>query len=180
MTAPDITPEVLDNLRARLADTVLVEARRYLNVQEAPPGSNRGTEVDYWVREAKLDPKGAYPWCAAFVGAVGRQAIGTLLWRAPRTASVAQLAEWAKQHQVLVESPERGDLFLLWEAQLTPPRFGHVGFVDAVAPDHMLTLEGNTNPGGGREGFGVFARRRNLAPTTRYVRWVRTVPRGTL
>ena len=105
---------------ARSIDAVLAEAKRFAGVTEQPAGSNRGVEVDYFVREAGLDPKGAYPWCACFVGQIGRQALG-VAWPCPRTASVAALAAWAKTAGagVLVEEPARGDLFV--EVHVTIP-----------------------------------------------------------
>lgn len=152
------------------SDVLIAEAKRYLGVVESPKLSNRGTCVDYWIRECGLDPKGSYPWCAAFVGQVGRQALGHA-WPLPRTASCAVLASWAEKAGKLVTVPQPGDLFLLWEAQLTPARYGHVGFVVDVAARDFGTIEGNTNPGGSRDGFGVFARRRPLGGTTHFVRW---------
>ena len=166
-------------LNAQLIDAVLAEARRYVGVTEQPPGSNRGTEVDYWVKETQLNPAGGYPWCAAFVGAVGRQAIG-LLWRVPHTASVQQIAKWADAQGVLFAAPQRGDLMLLWEPHLQPARFGHVGFVDKVDGAQLTTIEGNTNSGGSREGYGVFERTRDYDSSMRFVRWVLRIPKGVL
>lgn len=39
---------------------------------------------------------------------------------------------------------------------------GHAGVVVEVEGEHIRTIEGNTNRGGDREGFGVFERRRQL------------------
>jgi hypothetical protein len=157
---------------------VLAEATRFAGVTEQPPGSNRGVEVDYFVREAGLDPKGAYPWCAGFVGQIGRQALGAA-WPCPRTASVAALAAWAKTNAgagVLVDHPARGDLFVLWFQSLN--RFAHVGFVTAVTAGGFTTLEGNAAPPNAtstREGFGVFERTRSVGPAMRFIRWVSVV-----
>jgi len=145
-----------------------MEARRYLGVTETPAGSNRGIEVDYFIRECGLDPKLGLPWCAAFVGQIGRQALGTA-WVVPRTASVAAIAAWPKH---LFTGPIVGDLFLLWHEDLG--RFAHVGFVEKVTPGVTIgfaTIEGNTNPGGSREGYGVFRRERAAVGKTRFVRW---------
>jgi hypothetical protein len=35
---------------------------------------------------------------------------------------------------------------------------GHAGLVIEVRGDHVITIEGNTNPGGSSDGFGVFRR----------------------
>jgi len=159
-------------------DAVLAEAKRFAGVTEQPAGSNRGVEVDYFVREAGLDPKNGYPWCACFVGQIGRQALG-VAWPCPRSASVAALAAWAKTNAaagVLVDQPARGDLFLLWFQSLN--RFAHVGFVTAVTAGGFTTLEGNAAPpnaASSREGFGVFQRTRNVGPGTRFIRWVKAM-----
>lgn len=151
---------------------VLDEARRYLGVREVPYASNRGTEVDYWVKEAGLDPKGAYPWCACFVGAVGRQAVGRSLWPLPVTASVQALHDYGAAHSLIQTAPQVGDVFLLWESGLKPPRFGHTGFVVEVRQDgSCLCREGNTNPGGSRDGYGVFERVRHFGAADRFLHW---------
>ena len=41
---------------------------------------------------------------------------------------------------------------------------GHAGLVIEVGADHIITIEGNTNPGGSSDGFGVF--RRDSRPLT--------------
>ena len=151
-------------------EALIAEARRYLGVQEKPKLSNRGTQIDYWIAECGLDPAGAYPWCAAFVGQVGRQALGHT-WPVPRTASCAAIAAWAEQLGKHRTSPWPGDLFLLWEPDLHPARYGHVGIVTEVGARDFGTIEGNTNPGGSRDGFGVCARRRPFGGRTTFVRW---------
>jgi hypothetical protein len=158
-----------------LVERVLTEARRYLQVREVPLGSNRGVEIDYFVRECGLDPKGAYPWCACFVGQVGRQALG-YQWPCPRTASVAVLAKWAEQNHYLELSPGAGDLFIVWHPELK--RFGHVGFVAEVQGSEYLTIEGNAAPPGAgatREGWGCYPRRRSMRAEDRFIRWTRAV-----
>jgi hypothetical protein len=155
-------------------EQVLAEARRYIGVTETPPGSNRGVEVDYFIRETGLDPKLGLPWCAAFVHQIGRQALGAA-WPVPRTASVAAIERWATAQGVIRDTAAVGDLFLLWHAELK--RFAHVGFIEATLDGgRFATLEGNTNPGGSREGFGVFRRQRTFGLSTRFVRWTQGVP----
>lgn len=156
-------------------DALIAEAKRYLGVVESPKNSNRGTCIDYWIREAGLDPAGAYPWCAAFVGQIGRQAVGAS-WPVPRSASVAAIAAWAATKAGVLQSrPRAGDLFLLWSPQLK--RFAHIGVITRVRAAlnvpgaYFETIEGNTNDDGGREGFGVFARVRRDDGKTKFVRW---------
>lgn len=154
---------------SRQTDALIAEARRYLTVVEVPKNSNRGVCIDYWIRECGLDPAGAFPWCAAYVGQMGRQAVGAS-WPVPRSASVAAIAAWAATKPgVLQASPAVGDLFLLWSPELK--RFAHIGIVTKVTGDGYETIEGNTNGGGSRDGFGVFARTRRLDARNKFVRW---------
>lgn len=158
-----------------LSNEIIAEAKRYLGVVEQPKNSNRGLCIDYWVREAGLDPAGGFPWCAAFVGQVGRQTLG-YRWPAPRTAGVMTLVAWAATRPgLLVQAPSVGDLFVLWSTELN--RFAHVGFVADVTHSGnpvsfgIDTIEGNTNDGGSRDGFGVFARHRVVHPRDRFIHW---------
>lgn len=154
-----------------MVDAVLGEALRYLKVREQPTGSNRGVEIDYWMRECGLDPKLGLPWCAAFVSQVGRQALGAL-WPIPRTASVRSLAAWGAARPAVLHQnlPERGDIFLLWSRELN--RFAHTGLVVATAlSGRSETIEGNTNVDGSRDGYGVFARSRTWSASDRFLSW---------
>jgi CHAP domain len=166
---------------------VLAEAARYVGEQERPRGSNRSLRIDYWLAEVGLPPaeradpaKGCVveqpgaAWCAAFVHQAGRQALGAA-WPIPRTASVAAMVRWAEAAQVLLDLPHEGDLFVLWNDGLK--RYAHVGFVESIARTAeagpvLRTIEGNTNPGGSREGFGVFRRERRPSAAIRYLRWI--------
>lgn len=154
-------------------EAVLGEAKHYLGTAEQPHGSNRGVEVDYWIKECGLDPTKGYAWCAAWIGQMGRQAVGRWQWPVPATASCEAIFDWATTQRLVFAAPAVGDLFLLWEKDLKPaPRFGHTGFVTALLADGSCkTIEGNTNGGGGREGFGVFERTRRFVADDRFVRW---------
>ena len=147
------------------------EARRYLGVEEVPRGSNRGPEIDYWLLEAFVAvPKGqrlGAPWCMAFVWCMGRQALGHR-WPVPRTASVQAVHDWAKRAGCLEPTGGEGDLLLLWHQNLG--RYAHVAIVTGGVTAYT-TVEGNTNPGGSRDGWGVYARERKATASTAFVRW---------
>lgn len=145
---------------------LIEEAKRYLDVQEKPKNSNRGLHIDYWLNEVGLSL--ALPWCAAFVFQMGRQALGRL-WPLPRTASCWALGEHAKKHNVLMQYPERGRVFLLWNVRLK--RFAHTGIVTWTDGVTYKTIEGNTNSGGSRDGYGVFERTRRVGPLDRFIDW---------
>jgi len=160
-------------IAALIADPIqalIAEAERYLAERERPPGSNRSTRIDYWLAETGA-PLGV-PWCAAFVTAVGRQALG-IAWPVPRSAFVQEIVQWAYPKQLVYTEPERGDLLVIRFPDLG--RFAHVGIVTIASPDRITTIEGNTNIDGSREGYGVFARQRSRSPQYRFVRWAEAV-----
>ncbi|HLP41759.1 MAG TPA: CHAP domain-containing protein [Fibrobacteria bacterium] len=147
---------------APLLRKVLKVAASQLHVREVPPDSNRGPEVDAYLRAAGLDPEGQnYSWCAAFVYWCFEQAAGRGSNPLYRTAGV--LRHWR-------EAGRRGTRRITAkEAQQNPglirPGFifiidsgggkGHTGLVEAVNGGLLTTIEGNTNGEGSREGGGV-------------------------
>lgn len=148
---------------------VLTEAARWVGHQEHPRGSNRSWAIDYWLRECRVDV--GLAWCAAWAWNVGRQALG-VAWPLPRAALVQTLVEWADRKGLLHQQPRFGDLFVLYFPDPLN-RYAHIGFVDApaAAGEQFSTLEGNTDPGGGREGYCVSRRTRANGPRVRFIRW---------
>jgi hypothetical protein len=145
---------------------VLALARSQLYVREQG-GENRGQVVEEYLRTTGLDE--GYPWCAAFIAWCGKQAHGAA-WPLPLTAGCKELGAAAEAKGLLVEKPQAGDVFLLLYEKLG--RFAHTGFVTDVLPDGRIrTIEGNTNDGGSRDGYGVFARIRAIEPGDRFIRW---------
>lgn len=91
---------------------IIAEATRELGVAEQPPGSNRGPKVEQYQQHDWI-PGGGYPWCVSF-------AWGFTVWHRvlgrPNpypTASVAQLAAWARKNGWAVANPQPGDLVCL-------------------------------------------------------------------
>lgn len=151
----------------KLVAAALAIAGGLVGVRENPAGSNRGPEVDDYLKSVGLDPAaGSWPWCAAFVYWCYRQASAAqkLVNPAIRTAGV--LDHWrrarlrgirciaAAEAQAAPATVRPGQLFLL----STGGGFGHMGFVEAVVNGKLVTIEGNSNDGGSREGIGVFRR----------------------
>ena len=163
-------------------EALIKEATRYIGSVENPGNNNRSILIDYWNFEAIQDwrdfPMGGCgaPWCAAFVHGVGKQALG-VGWPLPRTGMVQTLVDWAKTKGVFyLNGAKVGDLLVLFYPTLVPPRYGHVGIVtEANADTTFSTIEGNTNPGGSREGYGVFRRQRNHTDRCGFIRWIEAI-----
>ena len=134
---------------------VLAVARLFLWVREAT-GRNDGAPVEA-IQKSTGNKRGD-AWCASFVYFVGRVLnwLG-LKWPLPRTASCDDLLAFARRKNILRQQPQKGYLGLVMRS---PTDAIHVYFVtDAMNAVHS-TIEGNTNPNGGRDGYGVFERTR--------------------
>lgn len=156
--------------RKQAIDKVLAAAQSKNGVREHPPGSNRGADVEMFLRTTGLP--GGYAWCAAFVAWCVVTALGEAC-PIPRTADCDVLLAWAKLRGVLHETGgKRGDIGLL----LRPgdPNDAHHAFFVLGDEDNdgiPNTIEGNTNRAGSREGDGVYENERPDTPRVVFVRW---------
>jgi hypothetical protein len=153
--------------RRSLAGTFLAVARQHL---KAHPREIGGQNMGPWVRLYMQGNEGAaYAWCAGFVCFVLAQACAATGRALPIEPSVScdSLAASAIARKVFVgerearaRKPKRGALFL---NRRTARDWTHVGLVTKFDAESMLTIEGNTNDEGSREGYEVCARRRGYA-----------------
>ena len=65
--------------------------------------------------------------------------------------------------------PRGGDVFGIYFPK--KQRIAHVGFIDRVEGDRFVTVEGNTNAAGSREGDGVYVKRRLIRQIYKVARW---------
>lgn len=109
------------------------------------------------------------PWCAAFV-----------TWTF-KTAGVKAVVSgyspaWFPTGKTIYtngkgQTPARADVFGLWFA--SKGRIAHVGFIDSWGQgSYVITVEGNTNEGGSREGDGVYRKRRLKKQIYKVSRWL--------
>jgi hypothetical protein len=136
------------NLRSQVVATYQTQ----LGVREAT-GKNDGPEVEKYLSSVGLG-KG-YSWCGAFVywcllqneikGPKGAA------WAPVWGVSASQV--W-KNAQSYTRLPMAGDVFTIYYPHLK--RIGHVGFVHQYKGNTIVTVEGNTNAAGSREGDGVY------------------------
>lgn len=125
-------------------------------------GRNRGPWVRLYTRGRQGD---RWPWCAAFVSCVIRQAAAGLAVTAPLgyTCSCDVMAAGASAAGLLVPGARiadrtaipAGSVFLTRRA---PGDWAHAGVVTAAAADWFESIEGNTNDSGSRDGDAVLRR----------------------
>lgn len=128
---------------------------RQIGVRELT-GRNDGKSVEVYLKYVKLQ-KGN-PWCAAFVcWTFGKAEIKNPQsgW-SPDLFPVKAVIYSRNARDNL--SPEQGDVFGIYFPD--KKRIAHVGFVHTWGSAEVITVEGNTNQAGSREGDGVYRKRR--------------------
>jgi hypothetical protein len=128
-------------------------------------GQNMGPWVRYFMDGHQGD---AWPWCAGFDTYVVKQAaaLSGIPSKLPRTYSCDVLGMWAKNSAKWVAgdsgnllSVKPGHLFLVRKSHND---WQHTGIVVEMAKDYCVTIEGNTNDEGSREGYEVCRRIRSF------------------
>lgn len=149
-----------------LAKEVLEVASTQIGVRESPPGSNRGHEVDQYLESVSEGLLGS-PWCVAFIYWCFKQAAHKLGRANPMVKTASVWTHWEKAGLIdgnIVIRPDEAqqDPSLLKPGMIfhidTGGRKGHAGLIVNVVGDKIVTIEGNTNDNGSREGIGVFIR----------------------
>jgi len=142
----------VEHIRINLLDTL----NKQLYVREVGP--NRGPEVDNYLRTVNMSL--AQPWCAAFVGS-------NLFWQGVKNPKTAWAPDYAAEKDIIwknkikiKDTPRTGDVATYYYTNIG--RIGHVGFFEKVDKDgYFITIEGNTNSAGNREGDGVYRKKRD-------------------
>ncbi|UKT65628.1 peptidoglycan-binding protein [Pedobacter mucosus] len=151
-----------NTMPSNLLSSALMIAISQINVVEVPMGSNRGPQVDVYLRRAGLNPVGAhYSWCAAFTyycfdeasKKIGNsnplpKTAGVLeLFRRAKCTKIAQSAALANPNLIVP-----GCIFIIDHGG----GMGHTGIVESVNGGNITTIEGNTNSALSSNGYGVF------------------------
>ena len=156
-----IPPPEIGSLPAQ----VLKVAAEEVGVREIPLGSNTGPRVNQYLDAVGVGP--GQPWCMAFVFWCFKQASAALGVSnpAPRTGSVIrcwQLAQSLPKENVVPAEKAKEDPSQVLPGMVffidTGQGRGHAGFVADVVGGTLVTIEGNSNSVGLREGIGVFQR----------------------
>jgi hypothetical protein len=141
-------------------EQILAEAGRYLGTREEPKGSNRGVRISGWLDLVGI--RVPAPWCAAFVWAMGLQALGRALWPVEASALVQAIVDHAIAEGTFTKdatSARAGDLVVFHYPALG--RYGHIGIVESVGAGTAAD----------REGYGVFRKDRPLNDRVAFIRW---------
>jgi hypothetical protein len=134
-------------------------AKSTIGIKEAT-GRNDGKEVEEILKSVGLEKSGA-PWCAAYVVWVGDSALGRDRNPYPRSAWSPDFVRNPTWNRGRGRLPTEASTFGVYFQSLK--RVGHTGLVEKVSGDFAITIEGNTNNGGSRDGDGVYRRRRLLS-----------------
>lgn len=141
-------------------------------------GQNDGPAIDAYLASTGFTDNKAYraktgkgyAWCAAFVTWCYKEA-------GVKTVASAWSPAWFTKNVIYTKGkpnqakPRQADVFGLFYAK--NGRIAHVGFIDAWPDgDYVITVEGNTNMAGSREGDGVYRKRRPKQSIYQVSRWV--------
>lgn len=160
-----------------LANKICELAAKELGVEEID-GSNCGPRVNQYKAATNLPPDEPWPWCAAFVCWLVREAMvatgikETARFKRPRTAGAWAFENWSLAQDATTQTrkPHRGDIK---PGDIVVFTFSHIG-IAVGSPDaegYVATIEGNTDAAGSREGGGVFRKRRKLSAIRSRIRF---------
>lgn len=139
-------------------------------------GRNDGVQVEAYL--AVTGFKKGNAWCAAFVAWTLEQTASDLnvLIKHPKSAWSPSWFPTLKtiyiKGALKNQLPGKADVFGIYYTKVS--RIGHVGFIDKwpANEDFTITVEGNTNSAGSREGDGVYRKRRLKQNIYKVSRWV--------
>ena len=155
-----------------LAEAVAAIAESQVGVRETK--KNGGAKIAEYQRATWL-PVGPWAWCAAFVCWCVRAAMGADRYTFPRpeTAGAWDFEKWclSVDDSVKLRKPHKNDIR---RGDIVIFSFSHIGIVVAdIDEDGMvLTVEGNTNPDGVREGDGVYRKKRHASKIRSVIRFM--------
>jgi hypothetical protein len=165
------------NQKKDLVSEMIRIATAEVGVREVD-NTNCGVRVDEYKAATWLNPKKGWPWCAAFVCWVIREALAssgtkqTKTFKRPRTAGAWDFENWSidQDSTTWLRRSPAGDIV---PGDIVMFTFSHIG-IAVSAPDekgNVTTVEGNTDIAGSREGGGVYLKTRNLSKIRSRIRF---------
>ena len=149
-----------------IAAKMVTLARKEIGVAEVD-GTNCGPRVDQYKAATWLDSNKGWPWCAAFICWLVRESIEgeEVAFKRPRTAGAWDFENWAKQERVNnveLRKPSNEDIKA---GDIVVFTFSHIGLAikDIDSSGYVVTIEGNTNGAGSREGGSVLEKKRHVS-----------------
>jgi hypothetical protein len=123
-------------------------------------GNNDGPEVEAIIESAGFDAASKIPWCAATVY-YNYLLIGHRL----EVKYPALSAAYFDSTHIIYQrgegykcDPQKGDLIGIYFK--SKGRIAHIGFYDSQTENYFISVEGNTNKAGSREGDGIYRKYR--------------------
>lgn len=163
---PAIVAEVLSG---SFLQNVLRHAMTSVGVREQPRNSNRGPQVDEYLRRAGVMP--GYAWCCAFMYWCFDEAAKERSVANPMVKTAGCLDHWNRCRNNGAKRVLAGDA--IHNPSLVTPGMmfvishggglGHTGIVERVEGGLLYTIEGNTDASRTREGGGVYRLTRKVA-----------------
>tara|TARA_R110002012_G_scaffold28205_2_gene89150 strand:- start:136 stop:756 length:621 start_codon:yes stop_codon:yes gene_type:complete len=149
-----------------ISEKMVAFAREEIGVSEVD-GTNCGPRVDEYKGATWLDADKGWPWCAAFICWLIREAIEDedVEFKRPRTAGAWDFENWAKKeivNNVDLRKPTNEDIKA---GDIVIFTFSHIGLAvkDIDSSGYVTTIEGNTNGAGSREGGSVLEKKRHVS-----------------
>ena len=149
-----------------IPEKMVTLAREEIGVSEVY-GTNCGPRVDDYKAATWLDADKGWPWCAAFICWLIREAIEEeeVVFKRPRTAGAWDFENWAKQQTsngIELRKPTNEDIKA---GDIVVFTFSHIGIAvkDIDSSGYVVTIEGNTNGAGSREGGSVLEKKRHVS-----------------
>ena len=160
----------------KLAPKIVEIAAKEVGVEEID-GSNCGPRVNEYKAATNLPTEESWPWCAAYVAWVVREAMKALgiketaTFKRPTTAGAWDFENWSRKqdNSTHTKKPHGNDIL---PGDIVIFTFSHIGIAIAAPDgDTVRAVEGNTDIAGGREGGGVFLKTRKLSSIRSRIRF---------
>jgi len=151
----------------KMSQAMVVLANKEVGVEEID-GTNCGPRVNQYKAATNLPADEEWPWCAAFVCFITREAMNacgikeTAGFKRPTTAGAWAFEQWSLRQDNTTQTRrlhhgdiEAGDIVVF--------TFSHIGIATGPPVDGRVpTIEGNTDGQGSREGGAVLRKSRRV------------------
>jgi hypothetical protein len=148
--------------------SVIDIAAKYIGETEKP-GNMGFTDEDFELKMKSVGFQKSHAWCAYFAELCFKEAFPekyTELDALFSAGTVQTFKNFRNSAYLIGNIPHAGDL-VIWQTMKDgkPQTTGHAGIVsEVVSNTDFWSIEGNTNDGGGREGYIVAKKARRVIP----------------